>query len=85
MSKEPIGYPHIRAASIHLENDKIGDGHFAAEISATLREYADMIDQGVAGWETAETFTSKGGTRLFSVVADWRGHELPRKPSDRPW
>jgi hypothetical protein len=85
MNKEPLGAPHIRAASIHLENNTIGDGHFVKEIAATLRELADMIDAGVAGWETAETFTSKGGTRLFIIGATWRGHALPRKLGDRPW
>ena len=78
-------YPFIRAANIHLENVTIGDGCFVKEMANTLREYADMIDEGVAGWEQAETFVSKGGTRVFVIGAAWRGERLPRKRSERPW
>lgn len=73
--------PPVSAATIFLENNKIGDGCFIPEIAATLREYADMLDAKTAGHHTAEQWTSKGGTRLFILASAWYGDEIPR-PAD---
>lgn len=71
-------YPYIRACSIHMENETIGDGYFAAEIAKSLREYADMIEKNEAGFDAAEWFVSKGGTRVFLLAGAWSGQKIPK-------
>ncbi|GKX50629.1 hypothetical protein [Budvicia aquatica] len=68
-----------RIAMIYAENDIIGDGLFTPELAEALREYAGMIELGLAGNVTCEVHESKNGTKLTITGASWDGGLLPSK------
>ena len=73
-----------RVCTLHLKNSVLEDGDWwAPEISKSLREYADMIDEGLASWKAVEFFKSKKGTEVSITTGTYFGEKLPRKESDR--
>lgn len=69
MSKD-IGFKckGFKLASIFISNDSGEDGYISKIISSALREYADMIDTGGAGFHSPEIFNDSNGTQLTCIV-----------------
>ncbi len=68
-------YKMSRFAFLHIQNDKIGDKSFSPEIVTALREYADALENGEAGFHATEIFNSSGGTMITNIVGSWCGDE----------
>jgi hypothetical protein len=53
---------------LHFKNAVLGDGLAVVAVAKTLREYADLLDAGVAGLGSQEVYQGADGSEL-SVVA----------------
>lgn len=61
---------------IHLEAEE-SPGLFSFKTAKALREYADMVERGLAGLHACETYTCSNGVSLTAMGARWSGAELP--------
>lgn len=50
-----------------LENDDIGDEQFVPEVVRSLREYADVLEQGLLGHEACDVYEGPRGTRITAI------------------
>ena len=71
--------PYSRIAIIYLQNDTIGDGIFISEVAKTLREYADIIENNLAGRRHLEIYNGPRGTKLTAIGATWYGEQIPQR------
>jgi hypothetical protein len=62
-----------RITMLYIHNDTIDDGWFTPELAKTLREYADMIDNGTARNLSCDTYTGPRGTMLTRISSCFDG------------
>lgn len=61
---------------IHLEAEE-SPGLFSFKTAKALREYADLVERGLAGLHACETYSCDNGVNLIAMGTRWIGGELP--------
>lgn len=61
---------------IHLEADE-SQQLFSFRTAKALREYADLVERGLAGRHACETYSCSNGVTFTAMGTRWSGDELP--------